>query len=956
MTAKVVHTDGGRSAPLEEGREDCAAERSFLAYAMEAVALIVVVALPITLSPFADAFFEVPKAFFLRVMGLAQALLLTGWGGRHLLQWRRAGGCVGKPQETGLLVAAGAFAAVSVITALTALNRGYAFVGCPNRGGGALTVLAGAVLFVAAAVTIRRREQVERLLTALVVGCIPCLVFAACEKAGAHPMMLDTGVFQGRVSGSFGNPNFLGSYFALVTPLALGLAWSAWRARRVASAALYGAVALALVAGIWVSASRGPLLALLAGCGVAAVALVASAGYGRLARRLAQAGIVLVAVALIVFSVRFVAPFRAGWAGEGAQAGTLRTGSVAVRLHIYRAVAERMLSSEPVRSAFGTSDPLHGLRFWLGYGPQNLMVASERYFSTALENLERKEVGIDTAHCMLLEMWAESGVLGVTAWCAVFLLALAAAVRALGFAWDQRALWQVCGMVAGGAVVASVLLAVFWGAWAWGFGFAIGTILGVLYAVQWMCGRGCVPMRFDWLALAVATSLLVFLFDTQTGVLTVSVATAAWLLLGAVQALPHMGKTGTEGPTDGLAAGAERDSGLTPGLAATLALVAAVAANAGVQLNHGLSPSVWQVWGDVVFSAMGLPGLLTVAAGLVLVAEAARWRWGALVPAAVLVGGWLADVTVRSLLLARAFGKRLATTDEALAFGSALGRFEAMRYVWLAIFCGLVALALVAGWRVRRRMWLAIGVAAVVAAATVLMFIWPRSGVMAQGRLAAAGFFRGGERPDLEAALIQRALGRSVWDDFCYIQLHLVYGRAARKVIGVSPQSASGLLDRAEQMLKKARLVAPYDPHHVVASGNFYQVLASEMTPASAARRSYALQSVETFRQASELAPGRQSIRLAVVYSLLDLLDDKPAAERELVQMLDDDPQNARACELLAYLCLRRGTLEEGDAEMKGAWIKRAGGYAKRALESPWRLRHGVDVKRLEAIVRGSGV
>ena len=85
--------------------------------------------------------------------------------------------------------------------------------------------------------------------------------------------------------------------------------------------------------------------------------------------------------------------------------------------------------------------------------------------------------------------------------------------------------------------------------------------------------------------------------------------------------------------------------------------------------------------------------------------------------------------------------------------------------------------------------------------------------------------------------------------------------------------------------------------------------------------------------------------------SLLDLLNDKPAAERELVHILDDDPQHARACELLAYLCLRRGRLKTTEPEMRAAWLKKADEYANRALTSPWRNRDKVDVKRLRAII-----
>jgi len=945
-------TEAAAAPPADgDGQEGISPARQTLKRAMEALTLVLAVALPVTLSPFAEAYFEVPKAFFLRTVALAQAFFLTAWAvclWREKWRARRSGSpWAGLPVDLRIVYAALGVAAISLLSAFFAINRGYAFVGCPQRGGGALSVIACVILFAAAAVAIRRREQVERIVAAWSLGCVPCVVFLLSECAGAHPMGFPSDDPSWRPAGPFGNANFLGSFFALAAPLAIGAAWAAWRRRRVVAAGVFGVLALAVTAGIWLSQSRGPILALLAGCGVSALLLLAAAGYGRWARRLAKAGIAVVGLALLAFHFFFVSPMRAGWSGAGSQSGVLRTGSVAVRLHIYRALSERMLSSEPIRSTFDTVDPLHAFRFWIGYGPQNLMAASERYFSSTLENLERDGVGIDTAHCLLLEVWAESGVLGVAAWCGLFLFAVISVTRALGLARDRQTLWRVCGMIASGAALGALLLALFWGGWAWGFGFAVGTIAGVLYAVQWLCRAEGAPPAVAGAALAPATALLVFLFDAQMGVLTVSAAAAAWLLLGIAHAWPHRA-----------AAAADEDGdlntcGLSPALIAGLALTAAVAANAGLQLNHRLSASLLRVWADIVFSPMGLPGLATVAAGLLLIGDAARWRRAARLPAAVLACGWLADVTLRSLLLARAFGSPLLTADAALAFASTLTRFEWLRYLWLALCCGLLAAASDRR-RTLDRAVAALLPAAALAAAAAILFAWPRSGAATQGALAAATFFEESDRPDLAGQLVWRAIGNSVWDDVNYARLHRIYGEAAQKAFRSSPQAGMDLFKQSERMLALARQAAPYDPHRLVGYGRFHQLVAKEMKPGSEARRRHAHQAIEMFRAAAKLAPGRSSIRLAIATTYLDLLHDNAAAERELVSILDDDPQHARACETLAYLCLHRGKRETEDAAMQAAWLQKAGAFAKRALESPWRHRHGIDAQRLSTIVRGS--
>ena len=200
---------------------------ALLAKGMEAVTLLVAVVLPMVISPFADAYFEVPKAFFVRVTALAQGVLLLGWAGSTWLGRRRRGlplwgGDGVEVLRRQMICAALALAGVSLLTAVTAVNRGYAMVGCPQRGGGALSVLSGVIFFIAAAVSLRRRVQGERVVAAISMGCLPCVVFALCEMVGVHPMGFNIKGVGWRLSGSLGNANFLGSFFALTTPLVAG--------------------------------------------------------------------------------------------------------------------------------------------------------------------------------------------------------------------------------------------------------------------------------------------------------------------------------------------------------------------------------------------------------------------------------------------------------------------------------------------------------------------------------------------------------------------------------------------------------------------------------------------------------------------------------------------------------------------------------------------------------------
>lgn len=928
---------------------------ALLAKGMEAVTLLVAVVLPMVISPFADAYFEVPKAFFVRVTALAQGVLLLGWAGSTWLGRRRRGlplwgGDGVEVLRRQMICAALALAGVSLLTAVTAVNRGYAMVGCPQRGGGALSVLSGVIFFIAAAVSLRRRVQGERVVAAISMGCLPCVVFALCEMVGVHPMGFNIKGVGWRLSGSLGNANFLGSFFALTTPLVAGTAWQAWRRGRVVTAAIYLITALLLVVGIAVSQSRGPLLALLAASVVAGLLLLAAAGRLVWSRRLATGAIVGCVLALLAFNYTIVEPLRNGDLVIGSHSGILRSGSVVVRLNIYKTIAERMLSNEPLRAVDNSIDPLHTLRFWAGYGPQNLMVACEQFFPAILEKLESDNVGIDTAHCLLLETWIESGVIGVLAWGAFFIFAVIIVTRSLGLAHESQRLWQVCGMIIGGAGLFALLLALFWGAWAWGFGFAIGTIVGVLYAVHWLSGKGA-KVTAQLSALVPATSLLVFLFDAQVGVMTVTVATFAMLMLGVLQASLHSdGELGHDEKERDKAT--DSSGGATsPWLIAVLALAVATTANCGLMLNHTLSADIFTVWREVVFSAMGLPAAATVILGVLLIADAAKWRKSLLWPAMLLIAGWLCDTVLRSKALAQVFGTPLVTTEVAIRFAMALLKFEWWRYVLMTLAAGGVAVACTS--RSIVKIAVAIVVAVVVAVAVSLMFNIPQVGMAAQGPLAAAKFFEAAERRDLAAAQIWQAIGNSVWDDVYYSRLHTIYGNSAHKQYRTERETNQQLYQLAEQMLDRACLAAPYDPRRLIGYGKLYQLRASEFERGSKERLEMGQRALKVFSNVTHLVPLRSSMKIEVAITLMDLLGDYKGAERELVAILESDPDNARAAELLAYTYLHLGKQVTGSDE-QASLSEKSGKMAQQALASPWRQRQRIDVRRLTAIARES--
>ncbi|MDD5708129.1 MAG: hypothetical protein PHR35_19600, partial [Kiritimatiellae bacterium] len=455
---------------------------------LEAVALALVVVLPITLWPLNNFRFEEAKAYLFHACGMAGGLLLLA---RWIADapWRRVERRLGR--EGGwMIVAAAAFLVSQGISAALAVQRSHAIYGAPGRGGGLLTMLSAGILL-ATTVTIGRRPgTVRRLLEAMSLGSLPPLLFGLMQCLGHDPLGIGTAAHQDRIGGSFGNPIFLGGYLALLLPLTVWLAVEHARASARRKAALFGLLAAMQAAALWCSGSRGPLGASIVGAGVALLLLLLARGRRRLAGGLAALGLCGLLGALVVFHQCVAAPLLQH---DSHACGDRfnRAGSVLVRLHIFRAIADTMSDRVPLAQNVDPAnrDPHARLRPWLGYGPQNLSAITDRHFPPELLRLEGEQRVIDAAHNFFMEVWADAGVLGVGTWLLLLLAAMSALLAALGLG-AERGKWlyrtPLLLMAAAGALLATAC----WGLWAWSLGLSLGLLAGWLLVILLAAFRG----------------------------------------------------------------------------------------------------------------------------------------------------------------------------------------------------------------------------------------------------------------------------------------------------------------------------------------------------------------------------------------------------------------------------------------------------------------------------------
>lgn len=234
-----------------------------------------------------------------------------------------------------------------------------------------------------------------------------------------------------RVTGTFGNPTYLAGYLALVLPLLL-CAGVGERpgARRGALLAgwLVGCVALGL------TFSRGGAVGWLAGM---AVVLAGSSRWLRAdlcgwrvlwqaAPRLWTGALAAAGVALVVGAVAFGPALSAAF-------GRLFDASARSRTYIYQGTLA-MIADRPL----------------LGFGPGTFTVHFPDYWPPRLSDIEpRSERGVSHAHSELLQVAAETGLLGLAAFSALLVVTVGLAVRALRREPLDAHWWPRLGLVAG---------------------------------------------------------------------------------------------------------------------------------------------------------------------------------------------------------------------------------------------------------------------------------------------------------------------------------------------------------------------------------------------------------------------------------------------------------------------------------------------------------------------------
>jgi tetratricopeptide (TPR) repeat protein len=432
-------------APLREstpapGSPGHSALYEFCGGLREACWLAAVVIIPLLFSPQALSGYEPIRIAWLQLLALvmlAASLVRSCESRSDLHGLARLGETVAAKIAAGALLL---FAGGQVVSSVFSVHPGQSFWGSYEFRQGAFTNLCYLIIFLSVAAGVRRRAQVDRLISAIILPALPLALYALMQWAGFDPLF---GVVESgrRVTSLAGNPLYLGGHLGMTLLFTVGRIHALiggkgndWTAR-LPGLGFYGLTAGLQFLALILSQSRAALIALVAALLLSTLAHAAHSSRRRLKVILAciVAGVSLVAAGVffargspgVLTRIPLATRLVSGVTGDD---------SLKTRLDLWGTAANIATSGVPLRLASGAADRWTVLRPWLGFGPETVVDIFLHYWPFTTIN----PTAWSHFHSYFWDQWITWGAVGTLAYIGLAELGFYMALRRWGLIANRR--------------------------------------------------------------------------------------------------------------------------------------------------------------------------------------------------------------------------------------------------------------------------------------------------------------------------------------------------------------------------------------------------------------------------------------------------------------------------------------------------------------------------------------
>ncbi len=358
------------------------------------------------------------------------------------------------------------------------------FFGSYVRMQGTYTFISYVLIFFMVVTHLRSRAQLNRIFFAVVLTSLPIAIYGIIQHYGLDPLPWGGDVKE-RVAANMGNAIFVAAYLIIAFFLTLERLISSVAALlneeqgTTADALRAGAylfiLAVQLIAIVFTQ-SRGPWLGLAAGLyvfGLMGVLLLGRWAAHRPRRMpwLANAvrpiwvaiiGLTLAGMAfLVVFNLPnspFASLRQQRFIGRLGTLLSTTEGTNAVRVLIWDGVVDMMLKPHPpIQQPDGTPDVWNPIRPLIGYGPESMWVAYNRFYPPDLAHYEARNASPDRSHNETFDALVRTGFLGLGVQMWLYVSIFYYALRWLGLMQGPQRRNLFLGMLGGGALLGIVI-------------------------------------------------------------------------------------------------------------------------------------------------------------------------------------------------------------------------------------------------------------------------------------------------------------------------------------------------------------------------------------------------------------------------------------------------------------------------------------------------------------------
>lgn len=235
--------------------------------------LLAVIITPLFFNVYSSRVFEPDKLTTLRTLALIMAAV---WLVKYIEKRSSGPYEIGISWRTPLVFPTLFTIIVYILTTVLSVTPWVSFLGSYQRLQGTFTTLSYIVVFLVILQGLRTREQLDRLITVVILNSLPIALYGLIQRNKLDPLPWGGDVTI-RVASNMGNAIFVAAYLIMATPPTLARIVRAFRsiladeeanAADIPRAAAYIFILLVQLIATFYTQSRGPLMGLLAGLGV----------------------------------------------------------------------------------------------------------------------------------------------------------------------------------------------------------------------------------------------------------------------------------------------------------------------------------------------------------------------------------------------------------------------------------------------------------------------------------------------------------------------------------------------------------------------------------------------------------------------------------------------------------------------------------------------------------------